>query len=187
MSNPNITKAAIAAATKQVMEKTPLDKITTADIIAQCGISRKTFYYHFHDKYEVVNWVFTVDIIDGILKSTTFEDWAEGSYKLCRYIKDNKTFYKNAVNANGQNCFIQFLRTLTTLQLKKLCTGYLEKGILTDTDFNFLVEFYYNAFIGVFTPWVKDDMKENPDLLVKRWVGVVDKSLEHYISSIQSK
>ena len=187
MSNTNITKVAIANAMKQVMEKTPFDQITTADIINQCGISRKTFYYHFRDKYDVVNWIFTVDIIDGILESTTFENWMDGSYKLCRYIKENKTFYKNAVNASGQNCFIQFLRTLTVLQLDKLCKGYKEKKILTEADFNFLVEFYYNAFIGVFIPWVKDDLRENPDILVKRWIGVVDKSLEHYIDSVQGK
>jgi len=187
MSNASITKAAIANAMKQVMEKTPFDQITTADIINQCRISRKTFYYHFHDKYDVVNWIFTVDIIDGILESTTFENWMDGSYKLCRYIRDNKVFYKNAVNASGQNCFIQFLRTLTELQLKKLCDEHLEKKILTDADFNFLVEFYYNAFIGVFIAWVKDDMKDSPDLLVKRWIGVTDKSLEHFIEFIKSK
>ena len=187
MSNTNITKAAIASAMKHLMEEIPFDQIITADIICKCGISRKTFYYHFRDKYDVVNWIFTVDIIDGILESTTFESWMDGSYQLCSYIKENRAFYRNAVNASGQNCFVQFLRTLTVLQLKKLCDDYLEKKILTEADFAFLVEFYYNAFIGVFIPWVKSDMRENPDILVKRWIGVVDKSLEHYIESVQGK
>jgi Transcriptional regulator len=187
MSNSNITKAAIANAMKQIMENVSFDQITTADIINQCKISRKTFYYHFSDKYEVVNWIFTVDIIDGIMESTTFENWMDGSYKLCHYIKNNKVFYKNAVNASGQNCFIQFLHTLTEQQLRKLCEDYFRKKILTEADYRFLVEFYYNAFIGVFVYWVKDDMREDPDVLVKRWIGVTDKSLEHYIAYVRGK
>lgn len=187
MSNTNITKAAIANAMKQVMEKVPFDRITTADIIAICGISRKTFYYHFQDKYDVVNWIFSVEIVDGILENTTFSNWMKGSLQLCCYIRENKTFYKNAVNASGQNCFIQFLHSLTEMQLKKLCEDALKKQILSEDDFKFLVEFYYNAFVGVFTVWVKEDMKDPPEVLVNRWIGVVDKSLEHYISFMEEK
>jgi probable dihydroxyacetone kinase regulator len=187
MSNANITKGAIALAMKQLMEQVPFNLITTADIMDKCGISRKTFYYHFRDKYEVVNWIFSTEIVDGILESTTYENWMNGSFKLCRYILENKTFYKNAVGASGQNCFIQFLHTLTEMQVKKLCRDELEKGILTEDDFTFLVEFYYHAFLGVFVKWVRDDMKESPELIVNRWIGVVDKSLEHYIQFINEK
>jgi probable dihydroxyacetone kinase regulator len=187
MPNSNITKSAIANAMKQLMEKIHFDRITTADIVNKCGISRKTFYYYFQDKYDVVNWIFSTEIVEGIIETTTFDNWMDGSLKLCRYIKENKTFYKNAVNASGQNCFIGFLHKLTEMQLEKLCKDALEKQILAEDDLKFLVEFYYHAFIGVFTLWVKDDMKDSPEVLVNRWIGVVDKSLEHYIHSIESK
>lgn len=62
MSNANITKEAIANTMKQLMEETPFDHITTADIINRCGISRKTFYYHFQDKYDLVNWIFQLTL-----------------------------------------------------------------------------------------------------------------------------
>ncbi len=139
MPNSNITKSAIAAAMKQLMGKIPFDRITTADIIGQCGISRKTFYYHFQDKYDVVNWIFSVEIVEGILDSNTLDNWMDGSLKLCRYVKENKTFYTNAVNASGQNCFIKFLHSLTETQLNQLCRDALEKKILTEDDFSFLV------------------------------------------------
>lgn len=181
MSNSNITKAAIARTVKQLMEEVPFDRMTTTDIIEKSGVSRKTFYYHFKDKYDVVNWIFSAEIIDGILESTTLDDWAQGSLKLCCYIRDNKAFYTNAVNASGQNCFVEFLHTLSEMQLQKLCRDALEKGVLTEDDLAFLIEFYYSAFIGVLTKWVREDMRESPEIIVSRWIGVVDKSLEHYI------
>lgn len=185
MPNTRITKGVIAGAMKQLMQTIPFDRITTADIIEKCGISRKTFYYHFQDKYDVVNWIFTVEIVDGILECTTPENWMQGSSMLCQYIRANKAFYQNAVNASGQNCFIQFLHSLTEKQLSKLCADALAKRILTEDDFKFLVEYYYSAFIGVFAPWVRGGMKESPELMVSRWIGVADKSLEHYIGYME--
>ncbi len=187
MATNGITKKAIADGMKQLMQETCFDRITTADILQVSSISRKTFYYHFRDKYDVVNWIFETEIVGNIMECTTLDSWHEASYRMCRYFKQNCVFYKNAVNANGQNCFIQFLHVMVVGQMERLCKDAREQKRINDEDFTFLVEFYYSAFIGVFIPWVKDDMREDPDKLVRRWIGVTDKSLEHYIQSRQSK
>ena len=36
------------------MEKKPLSNITVSEIIADCGVNRKTFYYHFEDIYALL-------------------------------------------------------------------------------------------------------------------------------------
>ena len=56
-----ITKQALEASLKQMMLKKPLDKITIRDITEACGISRMTFYYHFKDIYDLVEWVCVED------------------------------------------------------------------------------------------------------------------------------
>ena len=48
------TKKALAASLKRFMEKKPLSKITVSEIIADCGVNRKTFYYHFEDIYALL-------------------------------------------------------------------------------------------------------------------------------------
>ena len=40
---------------KLSMEKN-IDKITVKDIVDECGISRQSFYYHFQDILEVIEW-----------------------------------------------------------------------------------------------------------------------------------
>ena len=50
----------LAAALKKCMTKAPLDKITVKDITDVCGVSRQTFYRHFQDKQDLVNWYFEV-------------------------------------------------------------------------------------------------------------------------------
>lgn len=51
------TKNILAASLKKFMEKKPLSKITVSEIIADCNVNRRTFYYHFDDIYALLKWV----------------------------------------------------------------------------------------------------------------------------------
>lgn len=52
----NATKLALEESLKHLLLKKPLDKITINDLTTDCGISRMTFYYHFKDIYDLVEW-----------------------------------------------------------------------------------------------------------------------------------
>ena len=52
----NATKLALEESLKRLLLKKPLDKITINDLTTDCGISRMTFYYHFKDIYDLVEW-----------------------------------------------------------------------------------------------------------------------------------
>ena len=51
------TKKTIAASLKKFMEKKPLSKITVSEIVADCQINRKTFYYHFENIQDLLKWM----------------------------------------------------------------------------------------------------------------------------------
>ena len=63
MADSNITKSALASALKELMETTPFAKITVSDICAKCNMNRKSFYYHFKDKFDLVNWIYDVEYL----------------------------------------------------------------------------------------------------------------------------
>ena len=63
-----VTKRALEASLKKLLLERPLDKITVTDIAEDCGINRMTFYYHFRDIYDLVEWACQEDarrILDG--------------------------------------------------------------------------------------------------------------------------
>ena len=66
MPDSNITKKALAQSLKELMGKQSFAKISVADICEGCGMSRKSFYYHFKDKYDLVNWIFDMEFIRSI-------------------------------------------------------------------------------------------------------------------------
>ena len=56
------TKKDLAQALLLLMEHASLEKITINDIVTKCGVSRQTFYRHFKDKYDLVNWYFEIQV-----------------------------------------------------------------------------------------------------------------------------
>ena len=62
-----ITKRVLADSIRKLMEQRPLAKISVGDIVEECGLNRNSFYYHFKDKYDLVNWIFYTDVILSLI------------------------------------------------------------------------------------------------------------------------
>ena len=79
------TKAALGASIKAMMQKTPFQRITVGDICAHCGISRKSFYYHFKDKYDLLNWVFYTEymVFIGEKEFDSFWSFLSATAEFC--------------------------------------------------------------------------------------------------------
>lgn len=52
----NQMKELIADAFFALAQKKDIDKISVKDLVETCKISRQTFYYHFQDIFEVIEW-----------------------------------------------------------------------------------------------------------------------------------
>lgn len=55
------TKESLGNALKKMLTIKPIDKITVKDLVEECGVNRQTFYYHFDDVYDLLEWVFEED------------------------------------------------------------------------------------------------------------------------------
>ena len=96
MSTATITKHALADALKKCMQEDPFEKVTVAAICRRCDLNRKSFYYHFQDKYELVNWIFDQEIGDLLFDELlTTKPPSELVFMLCTYFGENRSFYSD--------------------------------------------------------------------------------------------
>ena len=86
------TKRAMAASLKNLLLQKPLTKITINDIAEDCGISRMTFYYHFKDIYDLVEWVCVEDAARALEGKKTYDTWQEGFLNIFHAVQANKPF-----------------------------------------------------------------------------------------------
>ena len=61
-----ITKNALAASLKRLLSKKELSKITITNIAEECVVNIQKFYYHFKDIYDLLEWIFTNEVIEEI-------------------------------------------------------------------------------------------------------------------------
>ena len=104
MSRTNKTKELLAQSLTELMVTTPLEKISVNDIVEHAGVGRNTFYYHFEDKFDLVNWYFQSGATQFLVTRGHYASWSTLLTDLEEYLLQNKTFYVNALAYTGQNC-----------------------------------------------------------------------------------
>ena len=97
------------------MVTTPLEKISVNDIVEHAGVGRNTFYYHFEDKFDLVNWYFQSGATQFLVTRGHYASWSTLLTDLEEYLLQNKTFYVNALAYTGQNCLQEYVWPAATL------------------------------------------------------------------------
>lgn len=110
MADLNITKRALAAALRELMEQMPFDKIQVGQICEICNMNRKSFYYHFKDKYDLLNWIFDVEFFTFVQRHSRaekVEQRVESIRDICHYFYENKWILSQSIEDPGAEFFFR--------------------------------------------------------------------------------
>lgn len=180
-----MTKKRMAASLKKLMSQTSLTNITVKDVVADCGVNRQTFYYHFQDIYELLGWIFRTEALDSIVDYKTYETWQLGFLKIFQYIEDNKAFCLNTFRSLGREHLEQFLNTVTFDLLHGVVEELSNGRNIAPDDKRFIANFYSFAFVGLLLQWLNTGIKEKPGDIVKKLSklieGDIGRAIEKYL------
>ena len=101
-------KYKLANAMKELLVHTPVDKITVKQIVDQCNVTRPTFYRHFKDKYDLINWYFDVLAQMSFKQMGISLTLREGLLKKFEFIKGEGQFFAAAFSSESQNCLMEY-------------------------------------------------------------------------------
>lgn len=163
-----ITKKAIEASLKNLLLKKPFDKITINDIAEDCGISRMTFYYHFKDIYDLVEWACEEDAKKILEGKDDYKTWTQGFLNLFEEVLKNKPFILNVYRSVGREQVENYLYEIAYDLLLNVIEEKAQGMTVRDEDKEFIADFYKYAFVGLMLDWVKNGMKEDPHKIVKK-------------------
>lgn len=164
MANSNITKKALAQSLKELGASKILDKITVADITEHCGVNRQTFYYHFDDKYELLNWIYTQDLFIPLTRDLTFENWGDKLVQLFQYMKQQKSFFMNTIKSSN-NFFAEYTNKIFAELFKKAIVELNMYSHLNEKEQDIYARFFAYGLTGVVVDWAMKGMKEDEDQL----------------------
>lgn len=161
-----ITKNAIAMSLKKIVSEKSLSKITINDITDDCGINRMTFYYHFKDIYDLIEWIFIKNTEKILEDKKTYDTWQQGILNILKAIENNRDFILNVYSFIGREriefYLYKIVYSLIIDVIKEKCVGM----IVGDEDRKFIGDFYKYAIVGTILNWINKGMNDSPDKIV---------------------
>ncbi|MHC1719548.1 MAG: TetR/AcrR family transcriptional regulator C-terminal domain-containing protein [Clostridiaceae bacterium] len=174
-------KQILAKSIIELMNEKKLQKITVQMITDNCNLTRQTFYYHFQDKFDLVNWIFRTLIDDICTNSSPSLPWSRVLGDMLAGMKKHQKFYVNAMNCEGQNSFHQFITEYTRIAYAKELTKRLDSSDLSD-EILFSIEFNSYGAAGMIYSWIKNNMTTDPYELAVRIADNMPKPMMEYFS-----
>ena len=161
------TKVELGNALKKLAYEKSFDKISVSDITSKCNLNRQTFYYHFQDKYECLEWVYRNECLLPLTKDMNSENWEKCIEKMLIIMSENKEFYMNSIKDNPKIFMDIFISTTTSL-FHNMIAMYDEskRGPLSAS---FISEFLTMGIIGMIMNWISKGMKVSPLVLSEQF------------------
>ncbi len=156
-----MTKNALADALKNLMLEQDFEKISVSEICEECGMNRKSFYYHFKDKYDLVNWIFYEDFLKQ-LQAASYDTGWDALEDLCGKFYNDRDFYLAALKIEGQNSFTEYV-----IETVRPLVVYFTEGIFNgSSEKEFFYVFFADAFLHAIMKWLQDNMEMTPQAFV---------------------
>lgn len=165
MAEASITKRALGDALKKLLKTKNFSKICIGEICELCGINRKSFYYHFHDKYELVIWIFESEFLTRVQKHP--ESLWKAAKELCHYFYENKHFYKKILQVYGQNSFSEYFVEACEVSFAEKIRERRGFENLDSTTINL----YASYFVLALYKWLKNDCDKDADTFFYEFVN----------------
>lgn len=178
MTNLN-TKRTLAASLKKLMGRKPLSKITVSEIVADCGINRKTFYYHFQDIYDLLKWTLEGEALEVMRSFDLLVNPEEVILYVMDYVDANQHIINCAYDSMGRDEMKRFFYADFTEVTRSVIDQAEKKlGLSVEEPFKgFLTEFYTEALTGLLIDYFRDPKKRDREKLVEYVVLTLQSSL----------
>ena len=152
MQEKQITKRAIAESFQRLLEQRSFASITVEDISKEASISRRTFYRHFADKYELLNWIYDCDMeIQARGEEViTSQDYLK---EICCIFYKNKLFYKKAFMVEGQNSLCEYCQN----QLCGVVRNDFPPKDSSENLYTHMLNYFTKAICDAIRLWIMDE------------------------------
>jgi len=183
------TKESLAESLKKLMNTTALTKITINDIVKDCGVNRRTFYYHFQDIYALLEWIFETEVASVMAGNKTYQTWQQGFLQIFFYLDQNRKMVLNTYNSIGREYLEAHLYSAVyNLVLDVVDEIAIDVNVSKEKK-DFVINFYKFAFVGLLLEWIRTKMTKNPKQIIDNLNNVISGDIHRALLNceIQSK
>ena len=148
------TKEIIARTFTELLDEKPVSKITVKDIVERCGVNRNTFYYHFRDIPDVVEFILKKkwdEILETPQEKSSILECME---EIAALLRENRKIMLNVYRSVKRDTFLIYMNEVASYIITEYFNKNLHKFNLNEEEIQILIKYYKCVFIGVLIEWL---------------------------------
>lgn len=163
------TKYLILKEFTELLKEYDLDKITVTLLVNECKISRQTFYYHFSDIEDLINWSVKTTYDNFITYAKTASDVKEATVYFLTIFTENRFFVEKYFNSSYFYYTVKLLRNSIMEYIVSFYSKFVKTVKFSAEDTKFIIEFIADAVTGMLVTTIANgeeiDIEEFSDKL----------------------
>lgn len=181
------TKKPIGYAFKELLLEKPFNKISVNDITDKCGINRQTFYYHFCDIRDLVEWICVEDAENALKDNRTYKNWVDGFLAIFDLLKKDRIFVLNIYKNAHRDLLENYLHKVTYDLLLNVVNEKTVNYLVREDDKEAIANFYKFGFVGIVLEWVENDMRQDATEIVNQLRYLIHGTLDTALANADKR
>lgn len=179
------TKKALSASLKKFMEHKKISKISVSEIIADCGVNRKTFYYHFEDIYALLKWTLEQETVEVLKNYDLLLNPREALMFVMDYVDKNEHILSCAYDSLSRDEMKRFFYSDFCSVILSIIEGVeREHGTSLPENFKkYMTAFYTNALVGVLIEYFQHRGGKSREELTEYTLFILGTSIPNIIET----
>lgn len=172
------TKLLFAETLKTLLEKKEFQDVRITDICKIIGCQRKTFYYHFEDKYQLAGWIYIHCMKELWDPEYGPYDFVNNYAKGLDLLREDLTFYRKVLADEALSGVYKHIVRYGDELFIKMITG---KGQTIDDELSFMIHYSSLAQFSVVREWIFDNDPLPSLKLVEKIVNNFPEKLRNFL------
>jgi len=182
-----LTKHALDDALKEVLKKKSFNRVTIKDITDTCGVNRMTFYYHFVDMRDLIEWSLTENILKNFKMEHIYQMWKENLRDTFNAMIENRAYVYKIVHSKYYQIFEMYVYNISSMIMLNVINERASGWDISEKDKVFISDFYSYALSGVVLKWIETEMKEDPQYMINHIEYIIEGDIDKAIMNITNQ
>ena len=169
----------------KLLSEQPFDKITVTQLVDECQITRRTFYYHYSDLYELLDTILRRETERALDEFEATGSWEECMISATRFAREHKRAIYHIYTSSHRLELEKHVDRISG----EMMHSYVEeqaRGLrVSAQDKKLVCDLYRFGITDIFYEWLENGMKEDLEAQIRRLSLLFTGNIRASLSRVQ--
>ena len=164
---PPFAKREIKNSFIKLLTERPISQITVKDIVEDCGVNRNSFYYHFQDVYDLLEWMLEQHRTNLEPQVSDRNAWRTAVANLLDFCLENRAMIQNLFRSISRDSLDRYTYSILLKSLTDYTRNQATQYSLSEKQYKALLQFTAHGLQGLLLTWIDGGMRVPRDELIE--------------------